>query len=127
MASNKDKNAIIVKERPLRFLANGDVELATSIFDYSIDHIQLIKDINKGIKKRGLRRLTLGEINLSSSVYGFSIHYQKVWVHLDGYLPFNLQNLQQASIVSDFWLLKIMVSLGMAIFMIIEIIILPNW
>lgn len=43
------------------------------------------------IAKGGLRLLTLGEINLASSLYGFSIHYNQVWIHLDSYLPFNLQ------------------------------------
>lgn len=44
----------------------------------------------------GLRRLRLGEINLASSLYGFSIHYNQVWIHLESYLPFNLQNPRQA-------------------------------
>lgn len=39
----------------------------------------------------GLRRLRLGEINLASSLYGFSIHYNRVWIHLESYLPLNLQ------------------------------------
>ncbi|MCI1899221.1 MAG: type IV secretion protein Rhs [Enterobacter sp.] len=48
------------------------------------------------IKEGGLRRLTLGEINLASSLFGFSIHYHQVWIHLESYLPFNLQNPTQA-------------------------------
>ncbi|WP_024550123.1 hypothetical protein [Siccibacter turicensis] len=44
----------------------------------------------------GLRRLRLGEINLARSLYGFSIYYNKVWIHLESYLPFNLQNPAQA-------------------------------
>lgn len=47
-------------------------------------------------KEGGLRRLRLGEINLASSLYGYSIQYNKVWVHLESYLPFNLQNPTQA-------------------------------
>ena len=43
------------------------------------------------IQRGGLRRLTLGEIHLASSVYGFSIQYNKVWIHRESYLPFNLQ------------------------------------
>lgn len=39
----------------------------------------------------GLRRLRIGEIYLASSLYHYSIHYNKVWVHLESYLPFNLQ------------------------------------
>jgi hypothetical protein len=48
------------------------------------------------ITEGGLRLLTLGEINLASSLYGFSIHYNQVWIHLESYLPFNLQNPVQA-------------------------------
>ena len=44
------------------------------------------------IKEGGLRRLRLGEINLASSLYGYSIHYNQVWVHLESYLPFDLQS-----------------------------------
>lgn len=44
----------------------------------------------------GLRRLRLGEINLASTLYGYSIHYHKVWIHRESYLPFNLQNPEQA-------------------------------
>lgn len=47
-------------------------------------------------KDGGLRRLRLGEINLASSLYGYSIRYNQVWVHLESYLPFNLQNPVQA-------------------------------
>ena len=45
----------------------------------------------KGTTEGGLRRLTLGEINLASSLFNFSIHYHQVWIHLESYLPFNLQ------------------------------------
>ncbi|MCE0798872.1 type IV secretion protein Rhs [Buttiauxella sp. A2-C1_F] len=63
--------------------------------------------MNKSIQKGGLRLLTVGEINLASSVYGFSIHYNKVWIHLDSYLPFNLQNPQQAmSPNGEMWFLE---------------------
>ncbi|MNB97108.1 hypothetical protein D3C75_443290 [compost metagenome] len=48
------------------------------------------------ISEGGLRRLTLGEIKLASTLYGFSIHYNQVWIHLESYLPFNLQNPGQA-------------------------------
>ena len=48
------------------------------------------------IKEGGLRRLTLGEINLASSLFGFSIHYHQVWIHLESYLPFNLQSAKTA-------------------------------
>lgn len=44
----------------------------------------------------GIRRLRLGEINLASSLFGYSIYYHKVWIHLESYLPFNLQNPGQA-------------------------------
>ncbi|HGU9822019.1 TPA: type IV secretion protein Rhs [Enterobacter cancerogenus] len=47
-------------------------------------------------REGGLRRLRLGEISLASSLFGFSIFYNKVWVHLESYLPFNLQNPGQA-------------------------------
>lgn len=47
-------------------------------------------------KDGGLRRLRLGEINLASSLYGYSIRYNQVWIHLESYLPFNLQNPVQA-------------------------------
>lgn len=43
------------------------------------------------IKRGGLRRLTTGEVNLASSLYGYSIEYNRVWIHRDSYLPFNLQ------------------------------------
>lgn len=39
----------------------------------------------------GLRRLRIGEINLARSLFQYSIHYNKVWVHFESYLPFNLQ------------------------------------
>lgn len=39
----------------------------------------------------GLRRLRIGEVYLASSLYHYSIHYNKVWVHFESYLPFNLQ------------------------------------
>lgn len=48
------------------------------------------------IREGGLRRLRLGEINLASSLFGYSIYYHKVWIHLESYLPFNLQNPGQA-------------------------------
>ncbi|MDA8480954.1 type IV secretion protein Rhs [Citrobacter sp. Awk 4] len=44
----------------------------------------------------GIRRLRLGEINLASSLYGSSIRYNLVWIHLESYLPFDLQNPRQA-------------------------------
>ncbi|WP_395490154.1 type IV secretion protein Rhs [Cedecea davisae] len=39
----------------------------------------------------GVRQLTLGEIALAKALYGYSINYNKVWVHRESYLPFNLQ------------------------------------
>lgn len=39
----------------------------------------------------GVRLLTLGEIALAKTLYGYSINYNKVWVHRESYLPFNLQ------------------------------------
>ncbi len=50
----------------------------------------------KRTNEGGIRRLRLGEINLASSLYGFSIHYNQVWIHLESYLPSNLQNSGQA-------------------------------
>ena len=50
----------------------------------------------KRTNEGGIRRLSLGEINLASSLYGFSIYYNQVWIHLESYLPFNLQNSGQA-------------------------------
>ncbi len=47
-------------------------------------------------KEGGLRLLRLGEINLAKSLFGYSLYYNKIWVHLESYLPFNLQNSQQA-------------------------------
>lgn len=35
--------------------------------------------------------MTPGEINLSRTLYGSSIRYNKVWVHRNSYLPFNMQ------------------------------------
>ncbi|QKN80534.1 type IV secretion protein Rhs [Scandinavium goeteborgense] len=56
-------------------------------------------------REGGIRRLRLGEINLASSLYGFSIHYNQVWLHLESYLPFNLQNPGQAmSPNGEMWL-----------------------
>lgn len=48
------------------------------------------------IKEGGLRLLSLGEINLAKSLFGYSLYYNKIWVHLESYLPFNMQNSQQA-------------------------------
>lgn len=39
----------------------------------------------------GVRQLTIGEIALARTLFGGSIIYSKVWVHLESYLPFNLQ------------------------------------
>jgi len=47
-------------------------------------------------KEGGLRLLRLGEINLAKSLFGYSFYYNKIWVHLESYLPFNIQNSQQA-------------------------------
>ncbi|WMY72635.1 type IV secretion protein Rhs [Buttiauxella selenatireducens] len=44
------------------------------------------------LKKGGLRLLTPGEIGLACSLFDFSVHYNQVWVHRGGYLPFNLQD-----------------------------------
>lgn len=41
-------------------------------------------------KEGGLRLLRLGEINLAKSLFGYSLYYNKIWVHLESYLPFNL-------------------------------------
>lgn len=55
-------------------------------------------------REGGLRRLRLGEINLASSLYGFSVHYNQVWIHLESYLPFDLQNpLQAMSPNGEMW------------------------
>lgn len=37
-----------------------------------------------------------GEITLCRSLFGTSIRYHQVWIHLESYLPFNLQNPVQA-------------------------------
>jgi hypothetical protein len=50
----------------------------------------------KPITEGGLRRIRPGEINLASSLYELSIQYHRVWIHLESYLPFNIQNPQQA-------------------------------
>ncbi|MBJ8361676.1 type IV secretion protein Rhs [Citrobacter cronae] len=39
----------------------------------------------------GVRQLTIGEIALARTLFGGSIIYSKVWVHLESYLPFNMQ------------------------------------
>ncbi|MDY1039326.1 type IV secretion protein Rhs [Lelliottia sp. CFBP8978] len=43
-------------------------------------------------KEGSLRRLTLGEITLASPIFMSTIPYNKVWIHCDSYLPFELQN-----------------------------------
>ncbi len=52
--------------------------------------------MKNSIREGGLRLLTPGEIKLALSLYGYSVRYNKVWVHLASYLPFNLQNPAQA-------------------------------
>ncbi|CNK41331.1 Uncharacterised protein [Yersinia enterocolitica] len=44
------------------------------------------------LKEGGIRLLTSGETELAKSVFGSTIQYQTVWIHLDSYLPFGLQN-----------------------------------
>lgn len=39
----------------------------------------------------GVRQLTLGEIALAKTLFGGSVIYSRIWVHREGYLPFNLQ------------------------------------
>lgn len=42
-------------------------------------------------KEGGVRRLTIGEVELAKSVFGTTIQYDKIWIHKESYLPFNLQ------------------------------------
>ena len=44
----------------------------------------------------GVRQLTIGEIALARTLFGGSIIYSKVWVHLESYLPFNMQPINVA-------------------------------
>lgn len=44
----------------------------------------------------GVRTLTFGEIALAKTLYGYGIHYNRVWVHRESYLPFNLQPIDVA-------------------------------
>ncbi|AUU84244.1 MULTISPECIES: type IV secretion protein Rhs [Leclercia] len=39
----------------------------------------------------GVRQLTIGEIALARTLFGGSLIYSRIWVHREGYLPFNLQ------------------------------------
>jgi len=39
----------------------------------------------------GVRQLTIGEIALARTLFGGSLIYSRIWVHLESYLPFNLQ------------------------------------
>ena len=39
----------------------------------------------------GVRQLTVGEIALAKTLFGGSLIYNRIWVHREGYLPFNLQ------------------------------------
>lgn len=39
----------------------------------------------------GVRLITMGEIGLARSLYGSGLRYNKIWVHRESYLPFNLQ------------------------------------
>jgi len=45
-----------------------------------------------GSKEGTLRLLTLGEIALAKTVFRSSIDYNKVWIHHNSYLPFDLQD-----------------------------------
>lgn len=56
------------------------------------------------IEPGGLRILRTGEIILATTLYGNSIHYNKVWVHRESYLPFNLQyNLTAMTPNGEMW------------------------
>ncbi|MRS91093.1 type IV secretion protein Rhs [Enterobacteriaceae bacterium RIT714] len=44
----------------------------------------------------GVRLLTLGEIALATSLYGYGLRYNKIWLHRESYLPFNLQPIDVA-------------------------------
>jgi len=56
------------------------------------------------IRIGGVRLLKPGEINLALSLYGCSIHYNRVWIHRESYLPFNLQpDLQAMSPNGEMW------------------------
>lgn len=44
----------------------------------------------------GVRLITMGEIGLASSLYGCGLRYNKIWVHRESYLPFNLQPIDVA-------------------------------
>jgi len=54
----------------------------------------LIKDGDEmdSSKEGGLRLLTTGEIELAKSVFRTTIKYHKVWIHLESYLPFGMQD-----------------------------------
>ena len=44
----------------------------------------------------GVRLITMGEIALARSLYGYGLRYNKIWVHRESYLPFNLQPIDVA-------------------------------
>lgn len=43
------------------------------------------------IKAGGVRLITTGEIALARKIYGYNLWYNKIWIHRNSYLPFNLQ------------------------------------
>lgn len=52
----------------------------------------MVEKTEDKLKEGGQRLLTTGEIRLAKGVFASTIEYQKVWIHKDSYLPFNLQD-----------------------------------